>query len=124
MEEHPDEMSKYMEEYDRSGLGESKINLETYDYKALAPKIVHESFWVLQLESMGFVDRNGNEVDPVKAHSTPGIRPIFMIYCYDDQGGFRLTQQCTGLPDSDTVLLWVNFGQVLVPAHFKYALGH
>ena len=46
-----------MTEFNKLDAGKPKINFSTYDYQALAPTIVHESFWVIQLESMGFVDQ-------------------------------------------------------------------
>lgn len=105
MEQNPDEMEEIMNKLDQFGLGNRpSAELETYDYRALGPTIVHESFWVLQLESMGFVDKDGKALDPVRAGSTSGARQTFVIYCYDEGGSFRITKECVGLPNSKTVL--------------------
>jgi len=97
-------MNEFMAEFSKLDFGKPKIDFSTYDYQALAPTIVHESFWVIQLESMGFVDQAGRSVDPYQAGGSFGIRPTFIIYCYDDKGAYRLTHECTGLPDSKTIL--------------------
>ena len=102
MEENPSEMDQLMNEVDQRGIGIPKIDLETYDYNALSRTIKPETEWVIQLESMGFVDSAGNSVDPDHAHSSTGIQPTFILYCYDDTGAYRLTHECIGLPDSKT----------------------
>ena len=52
----------------------SQLDLATYNYAALRPK--PESFWVVQLAHMGFVDRNGRHSD----NPFPGSQPAFQIY--------------------------------------------
>jgi len=104
MQDHPDEMEKLLTESEKNNVGKLTVDLTKYDYQALARTIVHESFWVIQLEHMGFVDRNRREVDPARAHTSTGVKPAFMIYCYDDQNRYRVTKDCKGLPDSKTVL--------------------
>ncbi|KAF8162969.1 hypothetical protein B0H34DRAFT_301903 [Crassisporium funariophilum] len=104
MEENPSEMSELMGEVDKLGIGKSDTDLSTFNYEALAPTIVHESAWVIQLESMGFVDRNGKPVDPDQASGSTGVRPTFMLYCYDEKGSYRLTRECVGLPEANTIL--------------------
>ncbi|KDR73474.1 hypothetical protein GALMADRAFT_612005 [Galerina marginata CBS 339.88] len=104
MEQNPSAMAEFMSDYDKSGAGIPKVDLTTYDYNALASTIVHESLWVIQLESMGFVDKNGSPIDPHKAHSSSGVQPTFMIYCYDDKGKYRVMDETVGLPNSKTVL--------------------
>jgi hypothetical protein len=93
-----------MNEVDKHGIGSPKVDLDTYDYNALSPTITAEREWVIQLESMGFVDGAGNPVDPDGAHSSTGVQPTFILYCYDDTGAYRITHECTGLPDSKTIL--------------------
>lgn len=105
MEKHPTDMNELLTEFDKLEVGKPKINFSTYDYQALVPTIVYESFWVIQLESMGFVDEAGRPVDPYQARGSSKIRPTFIVYCYDDKGAYRLTHGCTGLPDSKTILL-------------------
>ena len=104
MENNPSEMDQLMGEVDKHGIGSPKVDLDTYDYNALSPTIEAEKEWVFQLESMGFVDGSGNPVDPDGAHSSTGIQPTFILYCYDDTGAYRITHECIGLPDSKTIL--------------------
>ncbi|KAF4614920.1 hypothetical protein D9613_002768 [Agrocybe pediades] len=104
VESHPDKMEKFMAQSAESERGKPKVDLANYDYQALASTIVPSSFWVIQLTHVGFFDRNGNEVDPAQAHSSSGIEPAFMIYCYDEKNMYRLAEQCLGLPDSTRVL--------------------
>jgi len=103
MELNPQKMKEFMTRYSEKERSKPVVNLEKYDYKALAPTIVQESFWVLQLEPAGFVDEEGNAVHESTAH-VPGVRPVFTIYCYDEASRCRVTHDCTGLPDSKTVL--------------------
>lgn len=98
-------MNEFLTEFNKPEVGKPKIDFSTYDYQALAPTIVHESVWMIQLESMVFVDEAGRPVDPYRASGSSGIRPTFIVYCYDDKGAYRLTHECTGLPDSKTILL-------------------
>lgn len=109
MEEHPDEMTTFMKEVEKNDIGKPKIDLTKVDFNKLASTIVHQSFWVVQLEAMGYVDRAGNEVHPDRAHSSTGIKPTFMLYCYDEQGAYRITHEIVGLPDSKTILQYVLF---------------
>jgi len=104
MEENPSEMDQLMNEVDKHGIGSPKVDLDTYDYNALSQTITDEKEWVIQLESMGFVDGAGNPVDPDSAHSSTGVQPTFILYCYDDTGAYRITHECIGLPDSKTIL--------------------
>lgn len=104
MEENPSEMEQLMNEVDKHEIGSPKVDLEIYNYSALARTIKTDAEWVIQLESMGFVDGSGNPVDPDGAHSSTGVQPTFILYCYDDTGAYRITHECIGLPDSKTVL--------------------
>jgi len=104
MEGNPSEMDQLMNEVDKHGIGSPKVDLDTYDYNALSPTIEAEKEWVFQLESMGFVDDSGNPVDPDSAHSSTGIQPTFILYCYDDTGAYRITHECIGLPNSKAIL--------------------
>jgi hypothetical protein len=104
MEENPSEMNQLMNEVDKHGIGSPKVDLDTYDYNALSQTITSEKEWVIQLESMGLVDGAGNPVDPDSAHSSTGVQPTFILYCYDDTGAYRITHECIGLPDSKTIL--------------------
>lgn len=104
MVEHPTEMSEFMAEYSKIENGKPKLDLSKYNFNALATSIVHESFWVVQLEHMRYDDRAGDSVGPDEVNSTVGVKPVFMIYCYDEQGGYRITNECTGLPHSKAVL--------------------
>lgn len=102
MAEHPAELENLTAEMDRLGLGDD-ADLSSFDFASLAKTIKHESSWVIQLETMDMVDASGNAVDPSQTH-LPGLRPSFMIYCYDDKTRYRVTDNCIGLPSSDTVL--------------------
>ncbi|KAF5387082.1 hypothetical protein D9615_001803 [Tricholomella constricta] len=104
MAQNPEEMDTVMKSMEDLRLDDKDIDLSQYDFASLAPKVRHESFWVLQLEHMGMVDASGRPVDPSKAHATAGARPTFMVYCYDDRRSFRMTQECNGIPTSATVL--------------------
>ncbi|KAF9533411.1 hypothetical protein CPB83DRAFT_782965 [Crepidotus variabilis] len=104
LEQHPDEMTNIAEAVDKIHKSRPPVDLKTYDYKALGKTIVHETFWVLQLEPFGYVDHSGKEVDTNTVQGTSGVRPTFIFYCYDDKGAYRITHQCVGLPNADTVL--------------------
>ncbi|KAF8061481.1 hypothetical protein FPV67DRAFT_281733 [Lyophyllum atratum] len=104
MSKNPDEMETLIKSTENLDLDKKDEDLSRYDFASLAPKIRHESFWVLQLEHMGTVDASGRPLSSSAAHNTPGSRPTFMIYCYDDRESFRLTQECDTLPTSATVL--------------------
>jgi hypothetical protein len=56
---------------------------------------------------MGLVDSADELVDAARSSSAHGVRPSFMIYCYDEKGCCRLTQDCIGRPDSNNILQWV-----------------
>lgn len=101
MEENPAELDTILKEV---GKQKYTADLSTFNYNALAQSIIHESFWVIQLEPMGFEDEAGNEVDPAHAHNSKGVKPTFIIYCYDEKGSYRITQEVKGLPDSQTIL--------------------
>jgi hypothetical protein len=110
MEENPDDMEKIMAETSRQNAETSAqaANLSNYNWKALGGKKIRDkSFWVLQMETMDYmVTPSGKMVDvkSKEALSTPGALPVFQLYCYDDQGIFRFTEESTGLPDSKKVL--------------------
>ncbi|KAH9483734.1 Small glutamine-rich tetratricopeptide repeat-containing protein 2 [Psilocybe cubensis] len=104
MEEHPEEMAQLMAEYNKSEASKPKLDLSTYDYNALISTILPDSFWVVQLEHMGHVDKFGNPVEPNKVNTAPNTKPVFTIYCYDEQGHYRIMDEVTGLPDSKAVL--------------------
>lgn len=104
MSQNPSEMETLMGQVEATDIGKTDVDFSSYEFTSLASTIEHESFWVLQLESMGMVDAAGRAVDPSEGHSSTGLRPIFMIYCYETNGMYRLTQETTGLPDSKTVL--------------------
>jgi hypothetical protein len=101
---------------DDLGLNDHDIDLSAFDFQSLGGTIKHESFWVLQLETMDLIDPAGNPVDAAQASEIPGVRPTFMIYCYDDKTGIRLTHDCINLPASDVVLQSVpnNYLEVIV----------
>ncbi|CAA7267660.1 unnamed protein product [Cyclocybe aegerita] len=98
------ELNELVATIGRLDLNKPKVDLETYDYKALRSTIKHLSSWVIQLENTGFVDANGQPIEPDQAQNTSGVRPTFAIYCYDDKTAYRITSQCVGLPDSNFVL--------------------
>ena len=115
-------MDQYMNEVEKHGIGSQKIDLDAYDFNALSQTIKSETIWVIQLESMGFVDGAGKSVDPNSAHSSTNVQPTFTIYCYDDAGAYRITHDCIGLPDSKTVLQCV-LRPLFIPTLFsKYFL--
>lgn len=89
MEEHPDEMNEFMAEYSKSEASKPKLDLSKYNYNALTASIAPDSFWVVQLEHMRYVDKSGN-TDPDKVNSTVGAKPVFTIYCYDEKGHYRI----------------------------------
>ncbi|KII85079.1 hypothetical protein PLICRDRAFT_330928 [Plicaturopsis crispa FD-325 SS-3] len=104
MTNNPAEMEELVSQMNGLKTQEGSVDLASYDYASLAKTIKHESFWVVQLEHMGFTDSSGAPVDPSMAGSSSNVRQLFIIYVYDEKGGFRLTQDCTGLPDSDLLL--------------------
>lgn len=104
MEQNPDDMQNILQTIDSMQSSRPQVDLKTYDYQALGKTIVDKSFWVLQLEALGHVDSTGKAVDPSRLHTTTGTRPTFMLYCYDEKARYRISHQCIGLPDSDTVL--------------------
>ncbi|GLB35307.1 hypothetical protein LshimejAT787_0208720 [Lyophyllum shimeji] len=104
MSENPEDLETVMKSMEHLDLDKKGEGLSGYDFASLGPKIRHESFWVLQLEHTGILDASGRSTSTSAAHSTPGARPTFMIYCYDDHETFRVTQQCDSLPTSATVL--------------------
>jgi len=104
MSQNSDEMDSVMKSMDHLNLDQKDMDFSEYDFASLGPKIRHESFWVLQLEHTGMVDASGRPLFSSVAHNTPGSRPTFMIYCYDDREAFRVTQECDSLPTSATVL--------------------
>ncbi|KAF9009361.1 hypothetical protein BDQ17DRAFT_1421550 [Cyathus striatus] len=105
MSQNPSQMEDVMAQMNTMGLDDSIEDLSKFNYTSLASNIVHESFWVVQLENMGMVDKSGNVVDPADIEKSPaGLRPSFIIYVYDDKGSYRVTHDCIGLPDSKTVL--------------------
>jgi len=101
MTEHPAELEKLTAEMDRLGVGDD-VDLSSFDFASLASTIKQGSSWVIQLENMD-VDASGNTADPSQIH-LPGFQPYFMIYCYDDKTRYRVTDNCKGLPNSNTVL--------------------
>jgi len=104
MSRNPSQMEELVTQVDNLATGRQNVNLSMYDFASLAGTIKYESFWVVQLEHMGMVDRSNQAIDPSKESTTSGIRSSFMIYCYDDKGTYRTTQECVGLPDSNTLL--------------------
>lgn len=104
MAQNPSDMDGLMASMTGLAVENEKVDLSTYDFAALAPTIVHESAWVIQLEHMGMVDESGHPVDDSTIHTTPGLRPSFMIYCYDDKGIYRATHPCDDLPTSSMLL--------------------
>jgi hypothetical protein len=106
MASHPDDMELVTSMMDKASDSAPSVDLEQFDYASLAKTIQPKSFWVIQLESMGVVDSTGRMVKEGKEHSTPGARPTFTIYCYDDKHTFRVMQQCDGLPNADDVLTY------------------
>lgn len=76
------------------GLRKPAPNLDTFEYAALTPGKQWESFWVIQLGHLG---NNGPD-------HQPGTKPVFMVYCYDNMGSNRITQEVTGLPNAKMML--------------------
>ncbi|KAG6828673.1 hypothetical protein H0H92_007088 [Tricholoma furcatifolium] len=87
------EMDALLQSTSRLDLNnKSGVDLSSYNYASLAKTIRHESFWVLQLEHMGSVDKAGRPIPDEEVRSTPGACPIFTIYCYDDKERIRVTR--------------------------------
>lgn len=104
MTQNPSEMDALMGQMAATDINKTDVDLSTYGFASLAPTIEHESFWVVQLETMGMVDAAGRAVDPSEGHGSAGLRPTFMIYIYETSGKHRVMHETTGLPDSKTVL--------------------
>lgn len=105
MSQNPDEMEALLGAAGDLDSSLKDIDVTGYDFNALAPAIKHESFWVLQLESMGMVDASGKAITDTKnAHLIEGAQPSFIIYCYDDKNSYRATREFIGLPKSSSVL--------------------
>jgi len=101
MEDNPSMEKKSSQFSDVPG---KKTDVYNFDYKALGSNIQSESFWVFQLDSTGFVDIHGKAVDHSKVRGTPGVRPVYVLYCYERNGPVRFSQECTGLPETATIL--------------------
>ncbi|KAJ8515517.1 hypothetical protein ONZ45_g7062 [Pleurotus djamor] len=103
---HPDEMEKVMAQMDKR---DASIDgqIDNFDFGSLENTIVHESFWVVQMETMGFVDPAGKSVHPDLVHSTPGAKPTCVLYCYDDKEKHRNVENIVGLPTSDVLLQFI-----------------
>ncbi|TFK42924.1 hypothetical protein BDQ12DRAFT_696320 [Crucibulum laeve] len=105
MSQNPSEMEGLVSQMDSLGVAsDPNVDLTGYDFASLGYNIKSESFWVLQLESMGMVDATGQSISPDAAHYSAGTRPVFMIYCYDERGRYRITHESIDLPDSKIVL--------------------
>ena len=76
------------------GLQKPAPNLDTFDYAALTPGKEWDSFWVIQLGHLG---NNGPD-------HQPGTKPVFMVYCDDNKGAHRITQEVTGLLNAKSML--------------------
>ncbi|TRM61720.1 hypothetical protein BD626DRAFT_570435 [Schizophyllum amplum] len=105
MSEHPDAMEKLAKNMSKLEANTS-VDLETFNYVSLKSTIRKRSFWVLQLHSGPVV--SPSEPHKALSHSeasrVPGAKPTFSIYCYDDKGIFRSTEDFIGLPTSKQVL--------------------
>ncbi|KAF4608780.1 hypothetical protein EYR40_001127 [Pleurotus pulmonarius] len=104
MSTHPEEMEKLLTQADAAKIGDTNVDLAGFDYASLGRTIAHESFWVIQIENMGFVDATGKPLDAEAARTTPGATPTFIIYCYDDGESHRFMQDVDGLPTTETIL--------------------
>lgn len=107
MSAHPDEMEKLLAQADAANVGDTNVDLTDFDYASLGRTIVHESFWVIQIGNMGFVDAAGKPLDAEAARITPGATPTFVIYCYDDGESHRFMQDVNGLPTTETILQFI-----------------
>lgn len=54
--------------------GANPVDLDAVDYKAL--RVRPRSFWIVQLEHMGFQDTHGR----VEQHASEGAAPAFQIF--------------------------------------------
>lgn len=75
-------------------LQKPALNLDTFDYAGLTPGKELESFWVIQLRHAG---NDGPDHEP-------GTKPMFIVFCYDDKGSYRIVQEVTGIPNVKLVL--------------------
>lgn len=92
MPKDPSKLGPLLEQIGR--LEKPAPNLDTFNYSSLVPGKEWESFWVLQLGHLGN--------DGPDHH--PGTKPVFMLYCYDDQGAHRIMEEVKGLPTARLVL--------------------
>lgn len=81
-------------------------DFSSFDFNDLAetiPERVEQGWWHITLEKLGYVDANGDYITEEDARTTPGAKPKFFLSC-EHSSVIRLIQECTGLPDSLTVL--------------------
>ncbi|PPR04978.1 hypothetical protein CVT24_010436 [Panaeolus cyanescens] len=122
MEENPSEMEKLYQQLHKLNVDPTDSDLDSFNYSELKSTIAHESFWVLQIEPMGYVDAAGKPVEDDSAIHKPGVKPTFVLYCYDDAGKYRVTSDCVGLPSADLVLKTIKRAIAWPSAPLKPAL--
>lgn len=101
---HPEDMERMTTMIQKAEEATPAVNLESFDYAGLKKTIIHETFWVVQLDHIGTVDAQGKSIDPGKEATTPGARQMWEIYIYDEKSTFRAMHECKGLPTESDLL--------------------
>ncbi|KAI0080448.1 hypothetical protein K474DRAFT_1615593 [Panus rudis PR-1116 ss-1] len=93
----PEKVANLLDAIDR--MKSTTPDLSSFDFKAVP--VTRRSFWVLQLQPIGFQTRNGTFSDEY----ADGAQPVFQVVIYDERGSFRVADASPpGMPSSAFLL--------------------